>query len=249
MGELSAQFGKICGQTWNSCVSWFEESVSGTGSRDELEWSAEKGESTFQKSNAADELVFLEKQQKVGEIDNLAKLSVADKPETGEPKSDQKDDTVGLTGLGNTGDEYLDKKYAEVDANLNKMMAQVNESTRETLDLKPGQKLPRPMEVYFTVSQGPGGHQTLAFQSIKAGPNFRHRINSAIPMYRTSADLSVAARQVTHSEGMVPEVNLSSITDDKHRITILLNPDGTYSLKRPTTEEAKTPVEERAVGS
>lgn len=142
-----------------------------------------------------------------------------------------------MTGLCAPGDEHLNNKYAEVDTALNHMAEQSVEAIRETLGLKPGQKIPGPMTVRIGVSGSPGDPKALRVLSVKAKPGFRYRLNGDIPTYRTSADISVAARNSVPSAMFPAYVDLSKITHEPSQILLKIQPDGSYELVKPEGTE------------
>lgn len=143
-----------------------------------------------------------------------------------------------LTRLCVSGDDHLNKEYAEVDTALDNMAAKTKEAIRETLSLKPGQKIPGPLNLHIGVSTDSSGHKTLRLQSVKADqPGFRYRIKGDIPIYRTSADLSIAAQRKVSSVGFPPHVDLSKITNDLSQIVLRIQPDGRYELVLPEDKE------------
>ncbi|MDX1386391.1 MAG: hypothetical protein R3257_02295, partial [bacterium] len=157
--------------------------------------------------------------------------------ESSQGKEEEKDKSI--TGLRVSGDDHLNKEYKDVDAALDKMAAQTKDSIRETLGLKPGQKIPGPMYVQIGVNSRPGAPQTLRLQSVKAKAGFRYRIHGSIPMYRTSSDLSVAAQDAVPSTMFPAYVDLSQITNGQRQIVLKINSDGSHELVLP---EGKDPI-------
>ncbi len=215
--------GQFCENIWNSYVSVFEEPNT------EVLQKKKTVVNSFEKRPPSGELRELEGKQ------NQKEPSKTSNPDEA---------NASLTGLSAPNDEHLEGKYRDLDTGLASMLANTQEAMRETLGLKEGEKLPRPMTVYLQVSGQPGAPKEISLQSIKAGANFHHRINSVPPLYRTSADLSVAAKQKVDTISLPGYVDLATITDDQGRIAIKINPDGSHELIRPDR-----PVDQQVPGN